>query len=49
MEVGFLRPNGQLGSKFEVYNNIDTLAHDTQNINYAATGYSMKKLLKGKE
>ncbi len=41
-EVGFLKNNGRVGQKFEVYNNIDSL-YDSKKQNYAATGYSMKK------
>ena len=38
-----MKSNGQPGSKFSMYNNIDQLADDTQKTNYAANNYSLKK------
>jgi hypothetical protein len=35
-EIGFLKPNGQIGSKFEVYNNLEALQKDAQKVNYAS-------------
>ena len=42
-EIGFMKGNGQVGSKFQVYRDIDQLNEDTHKTNYAATGYSLKK------
>lgn len=42
-EVGFLKSNGQVGSKFEVYKDVDALYEDKKPANYASRGYSMKK------
>lgn len=46
LEVGFLKSNGQVGSKFELYHDIDHLVENSKQINYAATGYSIKKTMK---
>lgn len=45
LEVGFLKSNGQVGSKFELYHDIDHLVENSKQINYAATGYSLKKTI----
>jgi hypothetical protein len=42
-EVGFLKSNGQVGSKFEIYKDIDALYEGKKPTNYASTGYSMKR------
>ena len=38
--IGFLRPNGLVGSKFEVYNSIDAVRQDVQKPNYASKQYT---------
>ena len=44
MEVGYARGNGQMGSKFEIYNNIDALARDVQQVKQLGD-FSLKKQL----
>ena len=41
IEVGYLKQDGNMGSKFEMYNNLDALAPSQTK----TSGYSLKKTL----
>jgi hypothetical protein len=42
VEVGYIRSDGQVGSKFQMYNNLDALAAPSQP---KTSNYSLKKTL----